>query len=181
MRVFVTEKCNRRCRSCIKKQMRAMKKVTFEDLKKYDEIIITGGEPMLISERCVEMVHRLRFQGYTGKIYLYTADASKVSKYWAADMLIDEVDGITFTLYYSSKKDKLKNELRSLRKLNKFLKSKDRSGKVDELIIDSRVYTDEYAGTLDGWSKVIPKEMKSVKCEVPEVEECVFYDLEAEG
>ena len=181
MRVFITEKCNRRCRSCIKKDMRAMKRVSFEELKDYEEIIIAGGEPMLISERCVEMVHRLRFQGYQGKIYLYTSDASKVGKYWGADMLIDEVDGIIFTLYYSSKKDRLKSDLRSLRKLDKFLKSKDRSGKEDRLIMDSRVYTSEYAGSLKGWSEILSQKMTACKCVIPEGEECVYYDLEAEG
>ena len=181
MRVFVTEKCNRRCRGCIKKAMRDLKRVSFDELKKYDEIIITGGEPMLISERCVEMVHRLRFQGYTGKIYLYTSDASKVGRYWGADMLIDEVDGITFTVHYSSKKERLKSGLRSLRKLDKFLKEKDRSGKRDILILDSRVYTMEYAESLNGWSEIISQEMRACRCVIPENEECVYYDLEAEG
>ena len=181
MRVFVTENCNKKCRSCIKKTLRTLKRVSFEELKNYDEIIIAGGEPMLISERCVEMVHRLRFQGYQGKIYLNTADASKVGQYWGADMLIDEVDGIIFTVHYSSKKDRLKSDLRSLRKLDKFLKSKDRTGKTDTLIMDSRVYNSEYAGSLKGWSEIRSEEIKACKCVIPEGEECVYYDLEAEG
>ena len=182
-RVLVTKKCNRRCRGCVNKSLKNIDRVAFEDLLKYEEISITGGEPMLISERVVEMIHRLRFQGYTGKIYLYTTDASNVGKYWGADLCIDEVDGITFTLHFNSNKNRLKVDLKNLRKLDKYLRKHDRSGKSDRLYIDSRIYDNEYAKSLTGgWREIRPLEwIANGECEVPVGEECVFYELEAEG
>ena len=123
-KVIVTKDCKRRCKGCSMRALGLIEKVSFDDLFKYEEIHITGGEPMLISDRCVEMVHRLRLNGYAGKIYLYTADAHRVGSYWAANMLIDDVDGITFTVHYNSNRDKLKEDLKALRKLDKYLSSK---------------------------------------------------------
>ena len=59
-RVIVTKKCNRKCKGCCNERLGLIDKVSFEDLFKYEEICITGGEPMLMSERVVEMIHRLR-------------------------------------------------------------------------------------------------------------------------
>lgn len=181
-KVLITRKCNKRCKGC-KRNSREIQEVSYEDIKKYDELIITGGEPMMISERGVELIHRLRFQGYIGKIYLDFADASKVGKYWGADMLIDEVDGIIFSLHFSAKKERLKTDLRRLRRLDKFMKEHDRSCKNDILLIDSRVYTPEYAKSfVGGWKEVKAlewKELNSLRKSIDE--EIVFYDLEAEG
>lgn len=80
-RVIVTKKCNRKCKGCCNERLGLIDKVSFEDLFKYEEICITGGEPMLMSERVVEMIHRLRLQGYTGKIWLYTASSRKLKSY----------------------------------------------------------------------------------------------------
>ena len=61
-RVIVTKKCNRKCKGCCNERLGLIDKVSFEDLFKYEEICITGGEPMLMSERVVEMIHRLRLR-----------------------------------------------------------------------------------------------------------------------
>ena len=181
-KVVVTRKCNRRCRGCVTRTLDDIKTVSFEDLLNYESILITGGEPMLMSDRCVELVHRLRLKGFTGMITLSISDASRAGRYWAADMLIDEVDGIFFTLHYTSNKEKLKNDLRSLRKLDKYLSSKDRQVKGvirDVLYIDKRVYDEEYVHSLKGWDLIEPQEWLK-DCKV-DPEEYVFYDLEGEG
>jgi len=179
--VVVTKKCNKRCRGCITKTLINMETVTFDDLMGFENIMITGGEPMLMSDRCVELVHRLRLKGFTGMITLSFSDASKVGRYWAADMLIDEVDGIFFTLHYNSNKEKLKSDLKNLRKLDKYLSSKDRKRKSDVLYIDKRAYDAEYKKTLrGGWSLIEPQEWIR-NAEVDNPEDYVFYDLEAEG
>ena len=56
-RVLVTKKCNRKCKGCCNETLGIIDKISFEDLFKYDEICITGGEPMLLSDRLVEMIH----------------------------------------------------------------------------------------------------------------------------
>ena len=184
-KVIVTKKCNRRCRGCSTRALGIVDKVSFEDLFQYEEIHITGGEPMLMSDRCVEMVHRLRLSGYTGKIYLYTADARRVGTYWAAGMLIDEVDGVVYTVHNHSDKEKLKDTLRVLRRLDKYLNdhAKERAGKRDRLRIDSALYDDEYVKTLSyKWAEVAPlKWERGGLRELPEDEVYVFYDLGAEG
>ena len=179
-RVLVTRKCNKRCRGCVTKKLNDIETVSFKDLMGYQSILITGGEPMLMSDRCVELVHRLRLQGFTGKIMLSFSDASKVGRYWAADMLIDEVDAIFFTLHYNSSKDKLKADLKNLRKLDKYLKEHDRRGKDDILYIDKRIFSEEYKQSLKGgWKLILPMEwvndIQVDKCDY------VFFDLEAEG
>lgn len=144
-------------------------------------ICITGGEPMLMSERVVEMIHRLRLQGYTGKIWLYTASSRKLKSYWACKMLIDAVDGITYTIHYG-KMETVKRDLTDLRHLDTYLKESDRSGKSDRLYIDSRVFNQDYVDSL-GYSWDVIKSLKwsMDDCPLPEGEELVYYDLEAEG
>jgi hypothetical protein len=95
-------------------------------------------------------------------------------------MLIDEVDGIIFTLHNNSSKDKLKNELRSLRKLDKYLTEHDRTGKADILYIDKRIFSEDYKQSLKGgWSLIEPQEwVNDIKVDQ---EEYVFYDIEREG
>lgn len=89
-RVIVTMKCNRKCKGCCNEHLGEINRVAFEDLFKYDEISITGGEPMLMSERVVEMVHRLRLP-YTyetlHKQHIYTHELKMTKK--QADTLID--------------------------------------------------------------------------------------------
>ena len=72
-RVIVTYNCPRGCPNCCNEHIGNIPAVEFKDLLKYKELVITGGEPMLIGERVVEMIHRLRASGYAGKIWLYTA------------------------------------------------------------------------------------------------------------
>jgi hypothetical protein len=139
------------------------------------------GESLLMSERVVEMVHRLRLQGYTGKIWLYTANSRKLKSYWACKMLIDAVDGITYTIH-NGDMGKVKSDLIDLRHLDTYLKESDRSGKSDRLYIDSRVFNQDYVDSLRyGWAVIKSLEWRMDDCPLPEGEELVFYDLEAEG
>lgn len=180
-RVIVTKKCNRKCKGCCNERLGLIDKVSFEDLFKYEEICITGGEPMLMSERVVEMIHRLRLQGYTGKIWLYTASSRKLKSYWACKMLIDAVDGITYTIHHG-KMETVKKDLTDLRHLDTYLKESDRSGKSDRLYIDSRVFNQDYVDSLSyGWDVIKSLKWSMDDCPLPEGEELVYYDLEAEG
>lgn len=181
-RVIVTKKCNRKCKGCCNDYLKKVDKVQFEDLFKYEELIITGGEPMLLSDRVVEMIHRLRFGGYKGKIWLYTSSSHRLSTYWACKMLIDEVDGITYTIH-QGKMEAVKRDLVDLRRLDTYLKGQDRAGKSDRLYIDSRVFNQDYVNSLEyKWAVIKSLEWKeNVDCPVPEGEKLVFYDLEAEG
>ena len=97
-RVIVTYNCPRHCPNCCNEHIGNVPEVKFEDLLKYEELVITGGEPMLIAPRVVEMIHRLQAQEYKGKVWLYTSSIKTAR--WADREVLKLVDGITYTLHY---------------------------------------------------------------------------------
>ena len=184
-RVIVTYKCPRHCENCCNEHIGNVPEVKFEDLMKYEELVITGGEPMLIALRVVEMIHRLRASGFSGKIWLYTSSL-KIAR-WADKAVMKEVDGITYTLHFKPSQI----DLRDVRKLSEFIfdnldnRTHDRS---DRLLIDSRCYSVELLriiasndhNPLDHWTSIKSLKWKDGECPLPEGEELVFYDLEKE-
>jgi hypothetical protein len=59
---------------------------------KYEEIMITGGEPLLFPDRVIDLVHWLRWRS-TAKIFVYTAMVTDFIQ------IADETDGMTLTLH----------------------------------------------------------------------------------
>lgn len=175
-RVIVTYDCPRNCPNCCNKHIGNVPKVKFEDLLKYEELVITGGEPMMIGPRVVEMVHRLRTNGFSGNIWLYTAELN--TKRWADKSILAEVSGITYTLHY----EYTQRDITLLRRLTEYLHTMGTSNMHNRLMIDSRL-KDEFNWAdfqLDSWDCVRWLEWKDDECPVPENEELVFYDLEGE-
>lgn len=184
-RVIVTYDCPRHCENCCNEHIGNVPEVKFEELLKYEELVITGGEPMLLSPRVVEMIHRLRAKGYTGKIWLYTSQIKTAR--WADRAVLNEVDGITYTLHHKPSQA----DLSAARKLSKYIldnldnRTHERS---DRLLIDSRCYTVEVLriigsddhNPLDHWESVKSLKWKDEECPLPVGEELVFYDLEKE-
>ena len=76
-RVIVTTKCDRTCRYCcnsyphILQQARKIQNIS--DIKGYDEIIITGGEPLLDANRTLDLIMEAREYNTGASFYLYTA------------------------------------------------------------------------------------------------------------
>lgn len=183
-RVIVTYNCPRRCPNCCNEHIGNVPAVKFEDLLKYKELVITGGEPMLIGERVVEMIHRLRTNGYNGKIWLYTA-CIKTAK-WADRAVLQEVAGITYTLHHKPSHV----DLSDARKLNKFILDNldnRKCNRSDRLLIDSRCYTEEVLSIIGlhdtgtkHWTSVKPLKRKDDECPLPDNEELIYYDLERE-
>jgi organic radical activating enzyme len=66
----------------------------------FDEILITGGEPMLFPDKVVEICDRVRCNALTfhkkAKIFVYTAN---VNNWVAVQKVLEVVDGITVTLH----------------------------------------------------------------------------------
>lgn len=175
-RVIVAYKCNRKCENCCNEHIQDVPEIQFEDLLKYEEIVITGGEPMLIAPRVVEMVHRLRDKGFRGKIWLYTATFDK--KHWAHNMLIRDVDGITYTFHA----DYTNRDISMLKDLTEFLNSGGFPGSY-RLMVDSRVMRDISLQDIKGirkWTEVKSLIWRADECPVPEHEDLLFYDLEKE-
>lgn len=74
-------------------QMRTIDSV--DSLVGFDELSITGGEPMLVPDLVRSVALRFRELNPTSKIYLYTA-------LWTPSLgsIIRLVDGVQFTLHY---------------------------------------------------------------------------------
>jgi hypothetical protein len=96
-RVIVTRKCNRECLKCVNDQQQESIRIleSDEELSGYDEIIITGGEPLLFPQklhRFIENTHKLnRWK----RVILYTT----APDYFALMRLRRHFVGITISLY----------------------------------------------------------------------------------
>jgi hypothetical protein len=104
-----------------------------QELLGYEEIILTGGEPMLYLMELNDFVVALRNIGYKGNIYLYTATVNISSP--GVMRLLRDIDGITYTIHAEANDSDIKL-LKSLSSLS-ILGYENFSSR---LIIDSRVY-----------------------------------------
>ena len=78
LRLLVTDKCEHNCSMCCNRQFE-FQKIPVVDRWDYDEIMITGGNPLLhqpwlrISQRTINLVKTIRkVQNVESKIYIYT-------------------------------------------------------------------------------------------------------------
>jgi len=100
-RVITTFECNRNCPYCsnnyesLISQGREVEKI-LSLAEKYDEIIVTGGEPMLYPYDTLELIDGFKYVNPEVKVYLYTALYHEIIQ---SSNLLDLVDGITYTLH----------------------------------------------------------------------------------
>lgn len=177
-KVIVTYDCNRNYENYCNEYIGNVPEVHFEDLLKYEEIIITGGEPMIIGARVVELIHRLKVSGYKGMIWLYTSDLR--TGRWPDKAVLREVSGITYTLHY----EYTQKDISNLKRLSTYLSKIDTSNMHNKLFIDSRLIKEF------DWEDIIPRmdigswdcirwiELKPEKFKKEDNEELIFYDLE---
>lgn len=169
-RVIVTWGCNRQCEGCCNNSLdkSEIKTVTIEELRQYEEIVITGGEPMLLKDKLYNFISDLKKNMPKAKIYLYTSywDDSQLSKY-----TIGMLSGISFTIHNEST-DKDIIALKNLsRYIDRFLSTR--------LFIDNRLY-DKYDFSninFDRWD-VIRKLQWKKECEPAHHEELLYFPLD---
>ena len=94
LRLLVTKQCQHKCPMCCNNQFDLMK-VPVVDRIDYDEIMITGGEPLLYPLSVRELIQGLRVlrHGTQTKFYVYTSIAHPAT----FPMVLDEADGIVLT------------------------------------------------------------------------------------
>jgi hypothetical protein len=95
-RIVMSFKCNRKCRGCcnqIAEFDHILAKI--EEIKDYEKVFITGGEPMLYPDRLMEVINILRNNG-NKKIYLYTAWPYPKKKFLE---ILKHLDGVNLTLH----------------------------------------------------------------------------------
>jgi len=104
LRLLITKKCNRHCEGCCNKDWDLEKLPICKSFKGYDEIILTGGEPMLFPNLVIDIINKIRIENPLAKIYMYTAFIFTVRSLEILNLL----DGITVTLHTQSDVKKFK-------------------------------------------------------------------------
>ena len=99
-RTIITFDCPQDCDLCCNKyapMQRLMTPCSLEDLRVYDQVLITGGEPMLYPKEVIRIARALRNQSPDQTIYLYTALHTHRMK-----DILPHVDGVHFTIHKSA-------------------------------------------------------------------------------
>ncbi len=98
LRLLMTEDCNRSCEGCCNKDWDLDNLPVETDFTSYDEVIITGGEPMLYFNVLENLIYEIRLQNPEVKIIVYTAKTNIIED--LLDILgMEEVDGLTVTIH----------------------------------------------------------------------------------
>lgn len=96
LRLVVTEKCHNKCPMCCNNRF-DLKAIPVVDRFDYDEISITGGEPMLYPDKVAEIADTLRkaakIVGANPKIWLYTSKLNPMT----FRMIAKYIDGVCYT------------------------------------------------------------------------------------
>jgi organic radical activating enzyme len=96
LRLILWDDCNRRCKHCANHGTENVETVDMDTLHEYDEILLTGGEPMLYPRTVRRIVYRIRDKAPNAKIYMYTALVQPIQ--WFIDV-VGAVDGVTLTIH----------------------------------------------------------------------------------
>lgn len=98
LRLLLFENCNRSCAGCCNKQFDLANLPVCKDFSGYDEIMLTGGEPMLNPKLVIDTIMNIRYQRYPNspRIYVYTA---KVDDLFMARRVFSLADGMTVSLH----------------------------------------------------------------------------------
>jgi len=98
LRLLLFEQCNRDCDGCCNKDWDIESLPVEDDFSIYDEVLLTGGEPMLDWSLIFKVTTLIRSQG-NAKVYVYTAKLDKIPEVIA---VLNYVDGMTVTLHDQS-------------------------------------------------------------------------------
>lgn len=176
-RVLVTLNCNRNCEKCCNKEkvFNQHKILTdLKNLKDYDEIMITGGEPMLYPAQTLKIIQQLRkITRIHTRIYLYSAYYNKAKHKPFIPDLIHNINGLHYTLHDNA----TDADIIALKNLTEMLAYRIHSDfESARLAIDKRLY-DKYDFSninLSAWD-VIRKLQWLDNCPLPEGEELFVY------
>jgi len=98
LRLLLFEECDRNCSGCCNNDWDLNDLEVCESFEDYDEVSLTGGEPMLWPDIVIDAAYKIR-NTCNAKIWLYTA---KVSNLYAAIQVFWVVDGMCITLHEQS-------------------------------------------------------------------------------
>lgn len=171
-RVIITYRCGRKCHYCANNMAwvkELAKPTTKEGLMEFPEVIITGGEPMLVPDDLEHLCWKLKRNNTKVKIYLYTAfyrhQLNNLINY-------DLVDGVHYTLHAGATPEDVRLFYRFqqvLRSMGQQIKEKSfRLYINNEVFLPVEVYPPV-------WTRVEVKPFLSeAECQLPKGEE-LFY------
>jgi hypothetical protein len=95
LRLLLLKECNRNCAGCCNKDWDLDGLPVAQDYSAFDEIYLTGGEPLLRPSLILEAVRDIRRENEDAPIYVYSAhfDMAKMATVWPI------VDGFTMTIH----------------------------------------------------------------------------------
>lgn len=96
LRLLLTDECDRHCDGCCNKGIDLEALPVCTDFTPYDEILITGGEPLLCPTYLINCIEEIRGANPKAHIILYTACTENPMLLLAMARL---VDSITLTLH----------------------------------------------------------------------------------
>lgn len=97
LRLVLTHVCERSCPGCCNKDIDWKKVRTFDfDFELYDEILLTGGEPLLVPFRVSEVIKEARSRNPKTQIVLYTA---RLDNFELLASMMQLCDGVTITVH----------------------------------------------------------------------------------
>jgi len=99
LRLLLFTECKRHCAGCCNNYYDLSGLPVANSYKGYDEILLTGGEPLLHPKIIYRTIADIRRQNKQAKIYLYTA---LVKRKEIVDMILSLIDGIVITLHEQS-------------------------------------------------------------------------------
>lgn len=118
LRLLLTSICNRHCVGCCNKDWNLLALSKCVSYKEYDEIILTGGEPLIYPHKIRETVAKIRKQS-DAKIFLYTAKTNTPETLLS---ILRILDGLTVTLHDTS-------DIKPFNKFNDMLQDSDIASK----------------------------------------------------
>ncbi|MDF2499327.1 MAG: 4Fe-4S single cluster domain [Anaerosporomusa subterranea] len=181
-RLLVTLECPRSCEGCCNDNLKLDKIAilpSIDQLLQYDEVIISGGEPMLIPGKVMEFCQTLRQMEYTGQIYMYSALYNHTLREEYVGLLRRTgvgikplLNGLHFTVHNEAGD----REINELKQLSKFLQIF--SDKQLRLAIDGRLYERFDFSNIEfsAWDVVRKLQWKD-DCPLPSGEELFIYNL----
>ena len=113
LRLLLWEDCGKSCPGCCNKDWNLKELPIATNLIPYDEIILTGGEPMLYPELLQRVIGEIQATTNSPRIYLYTANTKNYDK--LINVLIT-IDGLTITLHED---EDVKDFVRFMEEMNK--------------------------------------------------------------
>ena len=96
LRLLITTKCYHNCLSCCNKQYDMLKIPVYDFKRKYSEVYITGGEPLLAGQTLTDVLSKIPDK--TKQVILYTAEPIFLISH-AQNYDISRITGLTITIH----------------------------------------------------------------------------------